>query len=283
MKYFYSVVRFVPDTARGERLNAGVIVADAKSSDFQLRTLKSPRLKAIAPQKLVNSFFDYLHDLRSLADARSNGGREEHAALTLLNDLYEKNQGILQLAPPIPVSAANIDEATQLVARMFLVGYAPHRRTQVAGKATLGKHLRTAFENRGLIHGQDWFDRVLVKGRKSPNETPFDFAVKNGQIVQLTHTWNFALTDIGSLRESIKSVAFGAEEVRKVGAIAIVDGTKATVPPEVAIEAVYSEPKTPEGRKALDEAKWAWDRIGANFLPAAEAPAVAGRAWDLLS
>jgi hypothetical protein len=52
VRHIYSVVRFVPDPARGEFVNVGAIVGSEESSEWGLRQIENPvRARAVDDRK----------------------------------------------------------------------------------------------------------------------------------------------------------------------------------------------------------------------------------------
>jgi hypothetical protein len=71
----YTVLRVVPDVARGERVNVGVVLYSPELRFIGARThVDSERLRALAPDLDVNALERHLTSLRKVAEGTGDGG-----------------------------------------------------------------------------------------------------------------------------------------------------------------------------------------------------------------
>ena len=64
MTYHYSVLRFVPDSARDEGINLGIVAGDDEAGDWELRVLSNlRRAKAIDSTGRLPAAMGYLAEL----------------------------------------------------------------------------------------------------------------------------------------------------------------------------------------------------------------------------
>jgi len=121
VRYIYSLIRFVPDPARGEFVNVGAIVGSEESSEWQVRQIENPkRARAIdenASLDAVWSFIDRVGvDIDNFeAAAQSLFGPDVELTEDWLWRLHADHQNIVQLSAPVPMVAESADEALESV------------------------------------------------------------------------------------------------------------------------------------------------------------------------
>ena len=144
--FAYSVLRFVPDPVRGERINLGVVVvSDAEGvsrgqflSGFRQKlTALAPNSKAELVERAVEDFklrFEpsYRPTLFGERDPRVRSTRQLEALAGTM-----KNQ--LQLSTPKPYRAASLDDAVE---ELFAELVAPAKRAASASKTMAPGRLR---------------------------------------------------------------------------------------------------------------------------------------------
>ena len=116
--YDYSVIRVVPDVARGEFLNAGVILF-AKSHRALLSriALDEERLRALAPDADVAAIRSHLESIERICKGGPAAG--PHAGLTAserFHWLTAPRSTVIQLSP---VHSGICDDPEQAVDRLF--------------------------------------------------------------------------------------------------------------------------------------------------------------------
>lgn len=116
--YDYSVIRVVPDVARGEFLNAGVILF-AKSHRALLSriALDEERLHALAPEADVRVIRSHLESIERICKGGPAAG--PHARLTAserFHWLTAPRSTVIQLSP---VHSGICDDPEQAVDRLF--------------------------------------------------------------------------------------------------------------------------------------------------------------------
>ena len=90
--YVYSVVRFVPDTGRGEQVNIGVAVCSPNGEAMEVRFVEDlSRARAIG--NFIESAMEYMG--RVLHEKPLSASRLEHLSKT--------RRGIVQFTKPMPV------------------------------------------------------------------------------------------------------------------------------------------------------------------------------------
>lgn len=107
MRYLWSVVRFVPEPARGEFVNVGVIVGSDATGTWCCRaSAANRRAQALDRHGTLPAAQEYLATVqRAIAASPSDVSEawlgREHQALN----------GLIQLSEPIPMAAPSLEDA----------------------------------------------------------------------------------------------------------------------------------------------------------------------------
>lgn len=263
MPLYFSLIRFVPDPAKGEFVNIGAIAGDEAAGDWELRIVSNlKRVKA-------------LDNRGSLADATAFAvGLQDHiAALDELTPAVEpisveflaaratEMQNILQLTPPAPVAADSAEAAVELVFDQLVLDEAPksfpfqkkHRALGAARNAYKAYDLQTAVR-----------ERVPVKS--GAFDGTFDFAVHNGRVVQLAQCWSFQLPNQGDLAEQVKSWSWVVHELRQGGGAVRMNDARMDIASDLDIYSVVIPPLPDQDAPAYDEARAAFEENGVREL-----------------
>jgi hypothetical protein len=116
MAYHYSVLRFVPDPARGEFINIGAVAGDA--GDWEMRVVRDlSRAEAIDHKNALGLAIHFMEDLDDEVVGASGAGEGDSGEVMLerLRLLSREMQNVIQLSVPAPLVAASADEALDLV------------------------------------------------------------------------------------------------------------------------------------------------------------------------
>lgn len=245
----YSLIRFVPDTARGEFVNVGAIAGDDTSSEWELRVVSNlRRAKAIDDRGVlakamayVASFEDHISDNLELV------GTAQPMSSALLRQRANDLHNVVQLTAPAPVAADSAEQALDIVFEQLVLDSGrrsfPFQKKHSAVAATRRAYkehdeLRTAVRERApVVSGV--FDET------------FDFAVHNGRAVQLVQCWSFQLPNQAELAEQIRAWSWLVHELRKDGGELRLGDVSLEVPPDLAVFSVIIPPL--EGQLAAFE------------------------------
>ncbi len=287
MRYVYSVVRFVPDPARGEFVNVGAIVGSEESSEWQLRQIDNPRrARFIDEHRTLPAVWYFLDSVGRVIDEYEdavNGLLDPPTELSeaWLKGLYVEHRNVVQLSPPIPMVATSADEALERVFEELIVD--PAR----AKKGTPNKHTALAAVRRSYrdnsVGKENLRERVTLETSNSYREK-VDFAVTNGHVVQLTHTWSFQVTDQVELSEHIKAWGWTIRDARENGGTLVTsDKAHLKVGKDVDVEVVYIQPEKEEQALAWGDAQNVFNALDARIVPIEEAQRVGQTAYRLLT
>ncbi len=104
-RHVYSILRFVPDPARGERVNIGMAVGSEITGEWEFRRVQdTSRAAGLAPQEEVDQVVAHLD--RFIEELSSNYDYNEASHRQLVHDW----QNALQCSDPLPVLAESVEE-----------------------------------------------------------------------------------------------------------------------------------------------------------------------------
>lgn len=287
MRYVYSVVRFVPDPARGEFINVGAIVGSEESSEWQLRQIENPkRARFVDDQRtlpIVWSFLDNVGRIVDDYDEAVNKVLDPNVELSeaWLQQLYVDHRNVVQLSPPTPMVAASAEEALETVFEELIVDPAREKRG-IQNKHTALAAVRRSYRTNQI--GKDNVrERVTLETHHNHREK-VDFAVTNGRVVQLTHTWSFQVTNQDELAEHVKAWGWTIRDAREYGGTLLTpDAVRLQVDEGVDVEVVYVQPRQGESAPAWDDALNVFQTLDAHIVPLEKADQVGQAAYELLT
>ena len=285
MRHIYSLIRFVPDPARGEFVNVGALVGCEDSSEWGIRQISNARrARALEPSvtlDVVWSFiegigkdiFAYQESLESLLEADIDLNE------AWLESLYVEHRNTVQLSPPTPMLAESVDEALDKVFDLMILD--PTRQSfGYRWKNTVLAEARRAYRAQS-IRQPDLFERVELLTDHYNDR--FDFAVTNGTTLQLVRAWSFQIGDLQQLSSQIKSWGWTVRATRDGGGtIRSRDGRTFDVQRDVDIEVVYVPPADDRSEAAFTEGKSVFDDLDVRSVPLKDVKSVAERARELL-
>lgn len=286
MKYVYSLVRFVPDPARGEFVNVGAIVGSEHSSEWQVRQVENPvRARAVDDNQTLDAVWSFIDAVGSRVDKyeaalSSLFDPEEELTEEWLLKLHADHQNIVQLSPPAPMVAESAEEALDRVFELMVLDPAK-REYRFKKKHTALAAVRAAYKEFAVKKGTDLRERVTLL---TPHHSErFDFAVTNGRALQLTQTWSFQVPDQATLAEQVKAWGWTVQDARASGGeVRTADGSKFDVAQDVDVEVVYVPAEPGRPAPAFEDASNVFEELGIVALPLGEAPKVGERARALL-
>jgi hypothetical protein len=286
MRFVYSLIRFVPDPARGEFVNVGAVVGSDESSEWEVRQVENPvRARALDDRSALDAVWAFIDSVGNQIDEFEQGsaslfGPSIELSEDWLERLYRDHQNIVQLSAPTPMVADSADEALERIFDLLVLDPA-QRKYRFRKKHAALAALRAAYSTHAIQKGRDLRERVVL-------ETPhhrerFDFAVTNGRALQLTHTWSFQVPDQDALSEQIKAWGWTVGDARSNGGqIAAPDGSIFSVETDIDIEVVFVPPASGQEAPALAEAQNVFASLDVTAVALDDADAVADRADRLL-
>ena len=260
MRFVYSLIRFVPDPAKGEFVNVGAIVRSELSSEWQIRQVSNPvRARALDDERSLDLVWAFCTRVGADIDRFEDSlyrlfDSEVELSEDWLENLHTQHRNIVQLSPPSPMVADSADEALDRLFSQMILDPTRHRQSTVTKHVVLAA-MRRAYGSCGLHKNRGFVERARLSA--SDHSIPVDFAVVNGQVLQLVQTWSFQSADQQSLAQQVRSWGWVVHRTRQQGAQLDASGVEGLdVDPDIAIRAVYVPP-APDGnadayRGALD-------------------------------
>jgi Protein of unknown function (DUF3037) len=286
MRFVYSVVRFVPDPARGEFVNVGAIVGSEESSEWDVQQISNPvRARAIDDHKALDGVWSFLDRVgRDIDEHEQATERLLESPVELseawLEGLFINHRNIVQLSPPTPMVASSSEEALDRVFEQMIVDPA-QRKYRFRKKHVALAAVRAAYRRHGIRERINLRERVAVQ-TESHSER-FDFAVTNGHVLQLAQTWSFQVPDQESLAEQVKAWGWTVRDLQQHGGQAILtDGSRFGVTSEVDVEVVFVPPAEGQDASAMKDAYSVFKQLGVRHAPVEDADQIGQRASELL-
>lgn len=286
MKHMFSLIRYVPDPVRGEFVNVGAIAGSDESSEWEIRQVDNPararRLDERGSLPAVWSFIDRLGrevDAHEEAIEKPKIGEEMLLTEEWLQATYERYRNIVQLSPPSPIIAETAADALDEVFAQLIVDPEFHRGGENTKHPALAA-VRRAYRQVGLEKGHGFYERVVLHAGE--HRERLDFAVANGQAVQLTQTWSFRVADQDALAESVRAWGWTVRAVKDRGGTIDIPERQIDVPGDVDVAVVVVPPREGERTDAIDDAKAVFEKLEARTIDVDHADDVAAAASELL-
>lgn len=282
MTYFFSVMRFVPDAARGEFVNLGAVAGEDDSADWELRLISNlTRAKNLDTSGALSGALAFVDTLEEHVRAVDQLGFEREAmSVELLRRLSTEMRNVVQFTEPTPIVASDAAEALDLVARELLVD--PTARTfRFEKKHRAVRSMREAYWAAGIPPEAIAKDATVLTDRYQDR---VDFGVHNGIVRQMVRCWSFQLPNQEELAEEIKAWAWLVRDMTENGGVLkAADGqfeVSSNEPADVSV--VYVPPLAGADPAAFEEAVAVFDETGVRAVPAESAASVAEAASRLL-
>lgn len=286
MRYVYSLIRYVPDPARGEFVNVGAIAGSEDAGDWQVRQLQNPaRARALGASATLDAVWSFIDEVGAQIDTHEAGmdmlfGPGEPLSEEWLADLHRRHRNIVQVTPPVPMLADSADDALDGIFDQLVLDPA-RREFRFEKKNRAVAALRAAYLHEALRPDLDLRERVVLD--TGHHREPVDFAVTNGQVLQIAHAWSFQIPGQEDLAESIKAWGWTIADAQAGGG-SVQDraGRSFEVGKDVDVRVVYVPPAPGTDSPAFEEAKNVFRSVHATAVPFDEAESVARRAHSLL-
>lgn len=275
MKYLYSVVRYVPDTARGEFINVGAVAVSSVTGEGGVRQVDNPaRARRLSSGPTLRAVWAYLDYLSGLLESNSDA--------EWLFKVWGDANNVVQLTEPAPISAESPDEALDILFDLYIVD--PARRTRAVTKWAAYSAMRSAYIQAEIRTGETLFERVVA--RCGSQEANFDFAVANGHLVQMTSAWSFQSQDPDDVAASVKAWAYTVRLLQESGGQLVTkDANKEyAIPKDVGLGAVVVPPTESAGNRPYMQSLDVFSRLDVqprDYLHVSELAALASSALSV--
>ena len=286
MIYSYWLLRYVPDTIRGEMVNVGVLVG-RDGGDWALRRVSSfsraGRLggdaNRVAPwlEWLGREIDDYQRPpLESFVSEQSGP-----FTAARVHRLQVRLNNAIQISAPTGVQGDSAASTAEFLYE-FLVSEATVP-TRSSTRRRLVSQLRAQYDQVAL-HDVVRTLETRPQARVGLQRGRFDFAVVNDEVNQLSQVWSFDLTDMDKLEQDIHAWSYLVTRLRDDGGeLGPKQGLSSRhIGSDVPISAVY---QVPSGKKNREDqmrvflaAQEAWNNLGVDLVPSEELDRVAKNA-----
>ncbi len=285
--YLYWLVRYVPDVARGERVNVAVVVG-RDGGDWAIRVApdlrRASRLggdaSALRPwlERLERSIHDFEHpplDLFATSDVR--------VSRSWLELLSHRFNNVLQVSPAAPVEATSALDGVEFLYPVLVATPAPVHRSRT--RARLVTDMADLFVRTGNFEmGNTLIRRPAARiGRQRGR---FDFAVVDGGVDQLSHAFAFDVRDTDALEQELQSWNFIVSRLRQDGATIGTASQPMAADADVPIAVAYQEPVGRSDSRRDDvfaAALEAWAGLEIQAVPSTQLELIAQEARELVS
>jgi hypothetical protein len=208
--YQFAVLQYMPDAARQETVNVGVVVAIPGTSDAEVRMLKkadAARLKWLG----VKDDMGFLHDVaEDLAHPRRPpGGTTAADALVLARSEWGGTIRVSELHAALHDDPADLcDELYNRYVANPRTRRPPAYRDRSAVRRTVSTALRKNFPKEAIQPG------AKVPGRYEPHR--FDLGLANGRLLHAIATMSFEAPAGEAFQTEIDAWAWAITDVRTV-------------------------------------------------------------------
>jgi DUF3037 family protein len=282
MSFQFSLIRFVPDPARGEFVNIGAVAGRDDAGEWELRLVSNlSRAKALDDRGVLSKAFAYaagLEDHIAALDVLQQTGGPEPISTEMLRRQAAEMHNIIQLSPPAPVAADSAEAALELVFDQLVLDaerksfpFEKKHRGQGAARQAYRAH-----------HVPPSAVRERAPVRSGVFDGTFDFAVHNGRAVQLVQCWSFQVPNRADLAEQVKAWSWLVHEVRQDGGGLATAGGEIEVPHALDIYAIAIPPVAGAESPAYEEARAAFAENGVIELTPDAADRVGAQAAQAL-
>lgn len=288
MKHIYSLIRFVPDPARGEFINVGAIAGSEESSEWGIRKIgNSKRARAIGQSDTPTALQAVWYFIDCIGEIIDNHQDSLEALFPSdiepsedwLEGLHADYRNIVQLSPPTPIVATDVDDALD---RVFQHAILDPERQQRRGrwKNEMLAATRRAYR-RNSVGPSELRERVVLSTEL--HEDRFDFVVMNGKALQLVRSWSFRDMEAQRLSSQIKSWGWTVRSTRdKGGYIELRDSLSLDVNADVDIEVICIPPDPDQDESIYEEGKSVFKALDVRAVPLEQVNRVGKRARQLL-
>lgn len=288
MKYWFSVIRFVPSPVRGERVNVGVIVGSDEASEWQIQVATEAnrkRCESIDDDSMFPSLQSTIYRWQRLFESYDAEYAKDSETLPIslewLKRVSARHRNIVQLSAPSPVVATDIDEAVDTLFESYVRSSAEDALV-IETKRHVVRELKRSFSDRGLVGTRFLEHRRVI--RSAHHKQLVDFLLLNGDVLQLSQAWSFRRPNIDALIGELKAWTYTMKKLRDDGGfLGLGTDDVRRIPSTVSIEIVYLPPDNPKGEDAFEEASHMFEDVHAHVTPVANVDEVADNAIGLLA
>ena len=284
--YIYSLVRCVPDPRTGEFVNVGAIAGDPGTGDWSIRQVSSEsRVRKLASAEALGAVHDFMARVGLQIDAVEDELQDD-ALATLssewLDGLYHDHRNVVQLSPPTPIVADDAESALDVLFHRQVIDPVAQPRVLALTKHAVLRDLRLAYSRanvaRFLHRKADLFvgDRIHAS---------VDFVIADSIALQISQGWSFQGGQLDALSEQVKAWGYAVRSLRdgEKARVLTTDAWSGAVEPDVDVEVVVAEPRTPRQTDAYLEAAEIFSQLKVSVHSLSDVERVSERADEILA
>jgi len=117
MRHVYSIIRYVPNTASGERVNIGLLAGSEATGEWYLQavTERSRARYLGGSEQTLDAVFEYLQRLADSIKDENGGPPSEECSEEWIRDLAGRQLGVVQFSQPLPMEADGAKSAIAML------------------------------------------------------------------------------------------------------------------------------------------------------------------------
>jgi len=237
----YWIIRYVPDVARGEFQNIGIVCGSdhgdwAAAFDWRHIHNRTPRD--------VREWASWFSGQVAQRDMVS---QDHEFTRSWIEGIRQRQANSVQISDARPVVAKSSRQAAE-----FLFPHLVEREHKSRSRRTTRRQLRS--EVRGiyslsnLSEGRDYFDRPEVRLGKLRGD--FDFVQVNERLPIVRNVWAFDMTGLDDLERSIQAWNYEITRLRDDGATLVNGDRRIPLPSDSVVTAIIDPPMHESPRRA---------------------------------
>lgn len=285
-EYMSWILRYIPNTARGEFVNIGVLVG-SDGSDWAIRHVsnftRASRLGGDATfmRPLMQRLSDRVSEVNNSGPVESIysfvADNSETISYWTVEELRVRFNNSLQISEPTPAYGTSAAEVANI-----LYGHLVSetiRESVPRSRTRMKSNFRTAVMNA-------WHHDAVIPLEVGPVieighlHQDFDFALLDGEVEQMTQVISINRKDRTLIRKDISAWNYAVTRLRQTGAI--LRSKELAVPRDTPIIMIHDEPKNTEQKEILQFAREGWSELGIESFSNKEIASAASRALTMV-
>lgn len=257
--YRYSVIRFVPSPAAGERVNLGLLVGSETRADWRLEIIQSTsRAAKLDNEGVLPGVFSQLQrlrmDLESFVDPDLFQQLDDtfEPSQLWLDELTREHRNVLQFTASRTVLADSADAAIELLRPHFL--FEPQYPTRVGMSRGMVRAQSVAALKSVGFAPEHLSQRSNLKAGRS--QSSIDIVLHNGKTQTIQQNFSFQLTNPRDAIDDVRSWAWTIRMLRDSGGVCSTPQGTFTTPADTDVAAIYAPV---EDAEVMEEAKSIFD------------------------
>lgn len=268
MRFRYWTIQATPDPTRLMTFGVGILVMDAENRDFRIHTIDrlesipnnvSNRKAILSAAQSISADFNKMRSHLGALDLPSSESPASYAS-----QLVSHWNNFISIDKPRSMSATNINEAADLLFRLYIEDRKSTSRTQKITR--LRKAVLETYERFPEIE-RNLYDRPKVKvdfldGR-------FDLAVvrEDDRVFELNSSFTFLTQQIQTNRDRIESWNYRVDRIRRHGGNLLLGDRTVSIDKTTPIVVTYDPPRTSQQQEIYQSLSQQWNELDVVAVP----------------